>query len=336
MYHRSKGLSFAAALRDISASKPRDRVVAAEALARASTEEERNQAMDALASATGDARPEVRSTACMSLAELCLDETWEIIALCLGDDVPEVRQCAAISLGTLGVAAAFPALADALRDGPADLRFQAASSLVEVDVEASYQPLVEALLDESDPEVLGSIALALGAIGNPACADKIADLLDQSSTQLRLDAASALAEFGDIRASETLAAALPELDGGWDAVTALQTLGSSSLPALSEFLRGKLGAPRVRIHAARALLVLQSEQEDAEQSDATVAQSLLCEALRSRKLELRGLAVQALEAAGAAWAIAPLENYRRSFRGRSMHAETDEALAAIQKRSEER
>jgi HEAT repeat protein len=329
MYHRSKGLSFAAALRDIEASRPRDRVAAAEVLSTARTEEERSQALDALAAAVGDARPEVRSTACVSLAELEQAQAWEIIALCLSDAVPEVRQCAAIALGSLGAPESFPALLEALREGPPDLRFQAASSLVEVDAEAAYEPLLAAL-DDSDPEVLGALALALGAIGNAACADRIATLLDHSAPLTRLDAAYALAELGDPRARETLASALPESDGGWDAVAALEALGPESADALGEFLGQPMGATRVRIRAAGALLGL-----DSQHPGGSNARALLCESLRSRKLELRGLAIQELEGCGGSWALSPLEKLKRSFRGRSMSEEIDSALEQIRKRSEE-
>jgi len=331
MYHRSKGLSFAAALRDIEGSKPRDRVAAAEVLSSANTEEERGQAFEALASACGDARPEVRSTAVVALAELQLPQAWEIIALCLGDSVPEVRQCAAIALGTLGAPEAFPALLEALDTGPPDLRFQAASSLVEVDAEAAYEPLVAALEDQ-DSEVLGAVALALGAIGNAACADRIADLLDHSAKLTRLDAAYALAEFGDIRARETLAAALSDAEGGWDAVHALQTLGAESAPTLAEFLGQNAGTPRVRVRAAGAYLGLTPDPSEAASE---VAKTLLCETLRSRKIELRGLAVQELEEVGGSWALPPLVNLQRSFRGRKLQSEVEAALAKIQSRAQE-
>jgi HEAT repeat protein len=340
VYHRFKGLSFEAALRDIRASKPRDRVAAAEALATAESEDERELAFEALATAIGDARPEVRSTSCVSLAELSIEKAWEVIASCLSDQVPEVRQCAAIALGTLGVPDAFPKLLEALQEGPPDLRFQAASSLVEVDQEAAYAPLVEAL-DDTDGEVLGAIALALGAIGNAACADKLAELLDHKLPQTRLDAAAALAELGDIRAIEVLAAALPLDEGGWDAVTALESLGTAGNGPLSEFLATNAGSTRVRIRAAGALLGLPRAEGTAsddnvrsEEDEAGLirAQSLLCDGLRSRKLEMRGLCLQELEAVGGTWSLAPLEHLRRSFRGRNMRAEIVEVMAAIRKR----
>jgi HEAT repeat protein len=331
MYHRSKGLSFAAALRDIEGSKPRDRVAAAEVLSSAENDEERSQALDALAKASGDPRPEVRSTSVVALAELQRPEAWEIIALCLSDTVPEVRQCAAIALGTLGAPEAFPALLEALEDGAPDLRFQAASSLVEVDAEAAYEPLVAALEDQ-DSEVLGAVALALGAIGNAACADLIANLLDHSARLTRLDAAYALAEFGDIRAQETLAAALSDAEVGWDAVAALQTLGKGSAPALAEFLVGTTGAPRVRVRAAGAYLGL---EPDAGEPASVKAKALLCDTLRSRKIELRGLAIQELEAAGGKWALTPLANLQRSLRGRKLQSEIETALATIQSRIQE-
>ena len=325
MYHRSKGLTFQAALRDIEASRPADRVAAAEVLSSAQSEEEHAQAFAALAAATGDTRPEVRSTACVALAELEQEQAWEIISLCLSDAVPEVRQCAAIALGSLGAKEAFPPLLEALQTGPVDLRFQAASSLVEVDLEAAYQPLLDALAEETDAEVIGAIALSLGAIGNRACADQLADLLEHHTATTRMDAAYALAQLSDPRALEQLAAALPDADGGWDAAMALEELGELATDALGDFLAGSKGAPRVRIRAAGALLSLSPAHR---RSDA--ARHILCEALRNRKLELRGLALQELSKVGGPWALAPLRALQRSFRGRSMSDEIAEVLAALE------
>jgi HEAT repeat protein len=322
MYHRSKGLSFEAALRDMTASSPRDRVTAAETLASAKSEEQRDLAFDALAAGVGDARPEVRTTACYSLAALELPAAWELIALCLTDTVPEVRQSAAIALGTLGAKPAFDSLAEALRDGPADLRFQAATSLVEVDSEAAYPLLIDALSDDEDSEVLGAVALSLGAIGKPESANAIAALLDHSASQTRLDAAYALAQLGDPRASQTLAAFLVDKDLGWDAVIALETLGQESLPHFQAFLDTSGGEDRVRIRAAGALLTLAA-------TDHSAAQACLIAGLRSRKVELRGLALQELSKCAGDWAKPALVALHKSFRGRRMRDEIDAVLTTI-------
>ncbi len=324
MYHRSKGLSFAAALRDMKAASPRARVLAAETLASANGEEERDQAFDALAAGVGDARPEVRTTACVSLAALEMPAAWELIALCLSDAIPEVRQSAAIALGTLGAKPAFEALAEALRDGTPDLRFQAATSLVEIDADAAYPILLRVLSDEEDGEVLGAVALALGAIGNPESADAIAALLDHPAAQTRLDAAYALAQFSDPRASETLAAFLADADLGWDAVMALETLGAAAMEHLAQFLDKPGGADRVRIRAAGALL------SDGAREHAG-ARACLLGGLRSRKIELRGLALQEFQRGAGPWAKPALLALHKSFRGRRMREEIDAILGGINK-----
>ncbi len=323
MYHRSRGLSFEAALRDMGASSPRDRVMAAETLANAEGEEQRDRAFDALASGIGDPRPEVRTTACFSLAALELPAAWELIALCLSDAIPEVRQSAAIALGTLGAKASFEALSEALGEGPADLRFQAATSLVEVDAAAAYPLLLEALKHEEDPEVLGAVALSLGAIGNAESANALAALLAHKASQTRLDAAYALAQLGDPRASHVLATFLDDADLGWDAVIALETLGSESLPHFREFLNAPGGAARVRIRAAGALLALDGGKNSS-------AQGCLTAGLRSRKIELRGLALQELSKCAGDWAKPALVALHRSFRGRRMRCDIDAVLAKIE------
>ncbi len=327
MYHRPQGLSFAAALRDLQESKAAVRVAAAEALGRASSEEERDQAFAALSPAVGDARPEVRTCACLALAELQRPEAWEVIALCLSDEVPEVRQSAAIALGTLGAPASFDILAQTLKEGAADLRFQVATSLAEVDLQRCYEPLLAAL-DDPDPQVLGAVALSLGATGNAACTDALAKLLDHASSQTRLDAAYALAQLGDPRSREILAAALSHAEGGWDAAVALEALGGSSIPALEEFLASGAGDVPVRLRAAGALLALSQEAQP-------TAQRCLLLGLDSRKLEFRGLALQQIELHGGDWAVPALRKLHASFRGRSMRDEIDQTLRALSERSEQ-
>lgn len=297
--------------------------MAAETLASAQGEEQRDQAFDALAAGIGDAKPEVRTTVCYSLAALELPAAWELIALCLSDAVPEVRQSAAIALGTLGAKPAFDALAEALREGPADLRFQAATSLVEVDAEAAYPLLIATLAEEEDAEVLGAIALSLGAIGNAECANAIADLLDHSAPQTRLDAAYALAQLGDRRASQTLATFLADADLGWDAVIALETLGADSLSHFEAFLESPAGEARVRLRAAGAHLTL------GEGTHAS-AQTCLIDGLRSRKVELRGLALEELSKCAGDWAKPALLALHKSFRGRRMRDEIDTVLAQLE------
>ncbi len=321
MYHRTKGLSFEAALRDMSAASPRARVMAAETLGCAEGEDQRDRAFDALAAGVGDARPEVRTASCFSLAALEVPAAWELIALCLSDSVPEVRQSAAISLGTLGAPEAFDALAEALREGSADLRFQAATSLVEVDVGKSYPHLIAAL-DDDDAEVVGAVALALGAVGNPEAADTIAALLDNGAPQTRLDAAYALSQLGDPRASETLASFLASTDLGWDAVVALETLGPDSIDHFRDFLDTPAGTSKVRIRAAGALLGLDSESYPS-------AQACLISGLRSRKVELRGLALQELAKSAGEWARPALQALHKSFRGRRVRDDIDSIFATL-------
>ncbi len=305
----------------MAAFAPRDRVLAAETLARAEGEEQRDQALTALAAGIGDPRPEVRTTTCHSLAALELPDAWELIVLCLTDTVPEVRQSAAISLGTLGAKAAFEALAEALSEGPADVRFQAATSLVEVDADAAYPLLLDAISSDDDAEVLGAVALSLGAIGNPDSASRIATLLTHDAPQTRFDAAYALAQLADPRACEPLARFLTDDDLGWDAVMALETLGAKSESALGTFLSQPLGTQRARLRAAGALLALGGQNE--------AAQSCLIDGLRSRKIEHRGLALQELASCAGKWAGPALLALHKSFRGRRMRAEIDEILARI-------
>jgi HEAT repeat protein len=306
----------------VQARNPRARIAAVAALANPGDRVQ--EAIAALRAATSDLRPEVRATACLSLGEIDSAESAEIVALCLDDGDMEVRQNAAIALGTLGRIEGFEPLLQALQTGPADLRFQAATSMVEIDTSRSFDPLMTALADEADPEVLGALALALGAIGDKRCADAIARLLEHEQSRTRLDAGYALAELGDPRGIEVLAAAALASEGSWDAVTALAGLGKVALPALQKLVSDSK-APRTGLILASAA-VLRHEPDDA------VARSILLGALRASKLELRGLATEQLREVGRQWALPGLRALQRSFRGRKIRDAVDEAIAAIEKR----
>jgi HEAT repeat protein len=324
MFERPTGLSLEAALRDIEAASPRARVAAAGALARPA--ERRDEALAALRRATSDLRPEVRATACASLAEFAEPEAAEIVALCLDDGDAEVRQNAAIALGSLGLEPGFEPLAKALQSGPPDLRFQAATSLVEIDAERSFPALCDALEAEEDPEVQGALALALGAIGNKRCAKLIAPLLESEHSRTRLDAAYALADLDDPRAIEVLAAAARETEGSWDAVSALARLGSAGQSALAELVTKASGRSTSLILAAGAVLA----QDPAHEA----SRAVLVHSLRARRLEHRGLAVQELGKLAADFALPALRTLRRSFKGRRLREDIDEAIAAIEERTQ--
>ncbi len=320
----SLSITLDAALRDLASGTDKARTLAAHALGDVTDATERRRAADALVDAARDARPEVRTEVAVSLGEL--EQAVAIPALVdlLDDGVPVVRQAAAIALGKLGLSDGFAPLADKLRSGPPDLRFQAATSLVEIDADAAFDPLLVALGDD-DAEVLGAVAVALGACGDPRAAGHLAGLLEHARARTRFDAAYALAELGDSRGREVLVAALTDGELSWDAIDALENLADD---AAADALAG-LAAPRrratlVHVRAADALLAVAPEHRGAGG-----ARALLASAATARKMEVAGLAVAAIARAGGEWARQALEAARETRRGRRLADEIDQALADL-------
>jgi HEAT repeat protein len=253
-------LTVDAAVRDLTSSSVRARLAAALALGDAPRTDQ-TRAQVALRAALEDERAEVRAAAATALGSLCSlseddrnvldDATIAALVSHLEDDAPPVRQGAAIALGSARAPGGFVPLAKALRDGPPDLRFQAATSLCEIDPIAAYDPLVTAL-DDRDPLVLGAIALGLGATGDPRATGHLARLLGHSARAVRFDAAYALAQVGDGRGQEILAAALTDDERDWDAACALAELGRAEAAAPLAALLGRRGtSPQVQSKAVR-------------------------------------------------------------------------------------
>lgn len=335
LFPASRQITVAAAVRDLRAASPKSRALAAHALGDAGPAD-RDTARAALVAALDDDRGEIRAEAAASLGALGAgpgdpDDTAVAAALIyrLDDGNPAVRQNAAIALGTLRHPSGFPALAQALRSGPADLRFQAATSLVEIDAIAAYDPLVFALGD-ADPQVIGAVALALGAIGDGRAAGHLARLLDHGESAVRFDAAYALAQLGDRRARSRLVRALGDRERAWDAVCALEDLGDAeAAPELATVVGDKRATPELAVRAAAAILAL---RPDGAGPHVAAARAAITSALLHRKLPVRGLAVEQLARLGGPWAIEPLEGLARHRRGADLGPAIADALAAIRER----
>lgn len=323
----SRRLTLPAALRDLRAGSVKARVLAADVLGDV-TGDDRAAALDGLRAALDDDAAEVRAEAATSLG--VQRDAGAVAGLIkrLDDGHGAVRQAAAIALGTIGDGQAFTPLAEALREGPADLRFQAATSLAEIDPVAAFSPLCAALGDP-DPQVIGAVALALGATADPRAPGHLSRLLEHAVPAVRFDAAYALAQLHDRRGRATLEAALVDGARDWDAVCALEELGdAAATPALAALLKRKATSPQAQVRAAAAILKLApGGAEDA------AARACLLAALDHRKVDVRGLAVESLGAVGGAWAVPPLAALRTRRKGREVDDAISAALDAIGARS---
>jgi hypothetical protein len=322
----SSTITVEAALRDLASGSPRSRAQAAHALGDLGDPVEKARAVPALVAALEDDRGEVRAEAAASLGEL--GDAGAVAALIkrLYDGIPAVRQAAAIALGSLRHPDGFPALVEQLENGPPDIRFQAATSLAEIDPIAAYDPLVAALRDP-DPQVLSAIALSLGAIADGRAVGHLARLLEHTDPSVQFDAGYALAQLGDGRGRAQLRTGVRDQARGWDAVIALETLGTSTdADAILDALDARGVPPQVQIRAAGALVRIGTIGRHTEPG-----KRVLAAALNARKLELRGLAVEELGRSGAPWAADLLRELRSRRKGRELVDAIDDALAQIAK-----
>lgn len=327
----SRTITIDAALRDLAKGSAKSRVTAAQALGDVGPAD-RSRVRPALIAALEDNDPAVRAEAAASLGEAGAGEGTEapdddaVAALIrrLDDGHGAVRQGAAIALGTLRAAAAFSPLVAALTDGPVDLRFQAATSLVEIDALAAFAPLAAAAGDP-DAQVVAAVALALGGTGDARAPALIARLLEHADAGVRFDAAYALAQLDDRRGLAALIDGLGDSGRDWDAVLALERVGdAASAPALAAVIGRRGSSPEVQARAAGAALALAPDGPDAAR-----ARAHLLEAMTSRRLTVRGVAIDELAKVGGDWAVAPLTVLATRRRGKEVADAISAALGRI-------
>ena len=253
-----KGITLEAALRDLDSTRWEARAMAAGALGSVD-DADREAAAAALRRTLRDDRGEVRFAAAMSLAELRDRAAAPLLVDQLEDGDGRAREAAALALGRIGDAeVAWAPLAGKLREGSPAVRFQAAASLAELNP-ARAAPLLRVALRDEDAEVRANAAAGLAeAPHEPETIDALARLLDgEKQPEPRFEAAYALAQHGDKRATLVLHEFLRDEGRAYDAAGALGQLAD---PRSIEPLRRLLGrwfAPAlVKVRAAHALVHL--------------------------------------------------------------------------------
>src|SRR5438874_632605 len=104
-------------------------------------------------------------------------------------------------------------------------------------------------------------AHALGEVTStedrPRAADALLKALDDDRSEVRAEAAAALAELGDARGRDVLTDALADPERGWDAACSLELLGGlADADALARPLADRKAPPQVQLRAAGALLAI--------------------------------------------------------------------------------
>lgn len=250
---------FSAALRDVHARTTEARLAAAERLGRAEGEEV-EPAIDGLLELLSDVHPGVRATALAGLGAVGRETELPSVAALLTDQAAEVRELAAVALAQIGGEDAAQCLLEALTSAEPEVRFQAAAGIAELAPERACDHLLP-LLSDLDAEVRAQVASVLGQLDAPHLVGHLAHALEDDVYGVRLDAALALAHYGDARGVATLQEALAlklRVGEASRALAALQVKDSAD--AIAEIaaawrcppeLRAELGAALVELGDAR-------------------------------------------------------------------------------------
>jgi HEAT repeat protein len=167
-------------------------------------------------------------------------------------------------------------------------------------VNSQMSQRLQKALDDSDTDVRGQAAIALGNIGNAQAVDALIAALNGSKSGVRRRAAEALAEIGSSQAVEALISAFNKNQDnyiGEDAAYALgQIVSSEALEAILSILDDERADPYFRASAAEALGNIGSSQ----------AVEALISALEDDTSSLRDMVIYALGNTGSSQAIEPL------------------------------
>lgn len=244
--------SLEAALRDASSGSARARGAAAEALGDAK-DADRDRARDALAKLAGDADAQVRFAAIAGIGRIGDAAALDAVLPRFDDEVPMVREVAVIAAAQLRDARALPRIRKALGDARPEVRFQAVVSLVELEGEDARAATFPALADD-DALVRANAAAALATLSpDEQTADRLAKLLRDADPAVRLEAALALAKYGDARAARELGRHL-EHDRAFEAIEAIAALGARErADDLAKVARAFLKPLELKAAAAAAL-----------------------------------------------------------------------------------
>jgi len=270
--------TYAAALRDLTSSKPSVRASAAADLLSVGTDTPR-AAADALAPLLDDGDSSVRTAALTTLGALDARHLLDAIAARLDDGESTVRQMAAVALSDLGGDRALEALRGALRHRHDDVRYQALLGIVRASPSEGFAVALEAV-DDADPWIASEGAEQLGYLLDPqvdppvelspgereramASLRRASDDRDPTRLQVAVIASIARVRAGDEGAVEPVTAfargthTIPGKDSAELRLDAIDALGSvrhhpDARSVLERLARSILPTP-ARSHARLAL-----------------------------------------------------------------------------------
>lgn len=171
----------------------------------------------------------IRALVAQALSEAGTVEVIEPLTALLRDEDPEVKRQAAAGLGRIGDPRAAGPLFAAMQQDPA-MRVQVLEALRRSTGARGLSVLLGSATDDATKR---DLAIMIRATHDPAGADGLASLLTSEDVVARLEAASGLAELGDVRAVPTLIAFAQgtNLEDARDALDMLALLQSPEIPA---------------------------------------------------------------------------------------------------------
>lgn len=161
-----------------------------------------------LVEALGDADAKIVWEAASALGELRHPQAGDLLLKAV--EVPASRKGALRALGFISEARALPILVEALHDKDANIRQSAAFSLPMMP-NPKHPDVLDALvkaLKDTDQNVRWEAATGLALLKDAHGFDFLIDLLKHGRASWNIDAAKALGDYGDARATEALMAAL--------------------------------------------------------------------------------------------------------------------------------
>jgi len=200
-----------------------------------------------LALALEDKDPEVEYRAAEALGDIGDEKSvGPLIAAMTRSEYSGVRWKAAEALSKIGDPAVGP-LITLLQHPDDDVRWQAAIALGEIGNPDAIEPLI-VLMADGDRYVRSRAANALGLIGKPAVR-RLTDVLRDGPVTARCGAAAALGQTQEPDAIEPLISALadPETEVRVEAASALAVIGRPATGSLIKFLKFTGGERRVEV-----------------------------------------------------------------------------------------
>jgi HEAT repeat protein len=217
--------------------------------------------LNLLIAAEDSNRPGIRANAIEALQETSPRDAADAATKGLTDADPGVRFSACMAVGQLKLASAHQRLLEMHDSDP--------SPVVQVGVrfalhrlgDTRYSHDLEKFARDSDPEIRGKTALALGLLQEPTAANILNPMRNDSEATVRLQAAASLWLMGDQRGLDDLVVwAISKFPD--DLMIATLALAQPKDQSVIQHVRGNLVTdyPEVDLAAARALGMLGSDE----------------------------------------------------------------------------